>query len=41
MLLTARFDDALAYGSALHRLQLRKGTAIPYLSHLMALGPGA
>jgi (p)ppGpp synthase/HD superfamily hydrolase len=37
MLLTARFDDALAYGSALHRLQLSKGTAIPYLSHLMAV----
>jgi (p)ppGpp synthase/HD superfamily hydrolase len=37
MLLTARFDDALAYASALHRQQLRKGTAIPYLSHLMTV----
>jgi hypothetical protein len=37
MLLTARFDDALAYASALHRRQLRKGTAIPYLSHLMTV----
>jgi len=27
MLLTARFDDALAYAGALHRHQLRKGTA--------------
>jgi (p)ppGpp synthase/HD superfamily hydrolase len=36
-MLTARFDDALAYASALHRQQLRKGTAIPYLSHLMAV----
>jgi hypothetical protein len=37
MLLTTRFDDALAYVSALHRHQLRKGTAIPYLSHLMTV----
>jgi (p)ppGpp synthase/HD superfamily hydrolase len=37
MLLTARFDDALAYASALHRRQLRKGTEIPYLSHLMTV----
>jgi (p)ppGpp synthase/HD superfamily hydrolase len=37
MLLTARFDDALAYASALHRQQLRKGTAVPYLSHLMTV----
>lgn len=37
MLLTERFDDALAYTSALHRTQLRKGTQIAYISHLMAV----
>ena len=35
--LTARFDDALAYTSALHRSQQRKGSAIPYISHLLAV----
>jgi (p)ppGpp synthase/HD superfamily hydrolase len=33
----ARFDDALAYASALHRHQLRKGSGIPYVSHLLAV----
>lgn len=36
-MLAARFDDALQYASALHRTQRRKGTAIPYMSHLMAV----
>ena len=36
-LLTDRFDDALAFTSGLHRAQTRKGTAIPYVSHLMAV----
>lgn len=36
-MLTHRFDDALAYASQLHREQTRKGTAIPYISHLMAV----
>ncbi len=35
--LTERFDDALAYASRIHRRQLRKGTAIPYVSHLLAV----
>jgi (p)ppGpp synthase/HD superfamily hydrolase len=35
--LTARFDDALAYASRLHRTQTRKGTAVPYVSHLLAV----
>jgi (p)ppGpp synthase/HD superfamily hydrolase len=35
--LTARFDAALAYASALHRTQQRKGTGIPYVSHLLAV----
>lgn len=37
MELTARYDEALAYASALHRTQLRKGTNIPYLSHLLSV----
>jgi GTP pyrophosphokinase len=36
-MLTKRFDRALAYASELHRNQLRKGVAIPYLAHLMGV----
>ena len=36
-MLTDRFDDALAYASRIHRDQRRKGTAIPYVSHLLAV----
>lgn len=32
-----RFDQALALASHLHRDQLRKGTSIPYLSHLLSV----
>lgn len=35
--LTSRFDRALAFASDLHREQLRKGTAIPYVAHLLAV----
>lgn len=35
--LTRRFDDALAYASQLHRLQTRKGSGVPYISHLLAV----
>ena len=35
--LTARFSDALVYAAELHRSQLRKGTPIPYVSHLLAV----
>src|SRR5262249_4125345 len=41
-LLTERFDRALDLAGAHHRRQLRKGTAIPYAAHLLAvarLGP--
>jgi (p)ppGpp synthase/HD superfamily hydrolase len=31
------FHDALAYASALHANQFRKGTTIPYVSHLLAV----
>jgi (p)ppGpp synthase/HD superfamily hydrolase len=36
-LLTHRFELALLYAAALHREQVRKGTAIPYVSHLLAV----
>jgi (p)ppGpp synthase/HD superfamily hydrolase len=36
-LLTDRFDAALLYAMAHHRRQLRKGTEIPYASHLLAV----
>lgn len=35
--LSERFDDALTYASTLHRTQRRKGTDIPYVSHLLAV----
>lgn len=35
--LTKRFDQALAYASSLHRHQERKGSEIPYVSHLLAV----
>ncbi len=36
-MLTERFDEALAYASRIHRSQKRKGTSIPYVSHLLAV----
>lgn len=35
--LTSRFDDALAYASRIHRAQIRKGSGIPYISHLIGV----
>ncbi len=35
--LTARFEQALVYASRLHAKQLRKGSATPYVSHLLAV----
>jgi (p)ppGpp synthase/HD superfamily hydrolase len=35
--LTDRFDDAAAYARQLHAGQTRKGTSIPYFSHLLAV----
>lgn len=32
-----RFHDALAYASALHSTQARKGAEIPYVAHLLAV----
>lgn len=36
-MLTNRFNIALAFAADLHARQMRKGTTIPYLSHLMAV----
>jgi GTP pyrophosphokinase len=35
--LSQRFQDALVYVTIVHGGQLRKGTAIPYISHLLAV----
>jgi (p)ppGpp synthase/HD superfamily hydrolase len=35
--LGARFDAALQLASELHRTQLRKGSAVPYLGHLLGV----
>ena len=34
-LLTERFDRALGVAARLHRDQVRKGTTVPYMSHLI------
>ena len=36
-MLSERFDDALAYASSVHRTQRRKGSNIPYVSHLLGV----
>ena len=35
MVLSKRFNEALSYAESLHREQKRKGTDIPYISHLL------
>jgi (p)ppGpp synthase/HD superfamily hydrolase len=35
VILSARFEQALTYAAILHSGQLRKGTATPYISHLL------
>jgi len=37
LILSERFSDALTYANELHREQWRKGTKIPYVSHLLAV----
>ena len=32
-----RFDEAVVYASDLHREQVRKGTGIPYINHLIGV----
>ncbi len=36
-LLTRRFEEALSFAARLHEQQKRKGTDIPYVSHLLAV----
>jgi (p)ppGpp synthase/HD superfamily hydrolase len=36
-MLTDRFDEAFQYAHRLHRDQKRKGTSIPYISHLLTV----
>ncbi len=36
-LLTSRFQDALTYTSRIHAAQVRKGSRVPYISHLLAV----
>ena len=36
-MLTSRYDEAFLYAHKLHRSQARKGTRIPYISHLMTV----
>jgi len=36
-MLTNRFDEAFRYAHGLHQAQKRKGTSIPYISHLMSV----
>src|ERR1700721_4305689 len=35
--LTDRFDRALLYATHIHGGQLRKGTCVPYIAHLLAV----
>lgn len=35
--LSTAYDEALVYASSLHREQRRKGTDVPYLSHLLSV----
>ena len=35
MILTARFGDAVVYAAAAHAGQVKKGTTIPYVSHVL------
>jgi len=35
--LTCRFEDALVFAAQLHREQRRKGSDVPYVSHLLAV----
>jgi (p)ppGpp synthase/HD superfamily hydrolase len=37
MKLTSRFEDALIFATQLHAKQLRKGAAVPYIAHLLAV----
>ena len=36
-MLTSRFQEALAYAASVHAGDLRKGTSIPYIAHLLSV----
>jgi (p)ppGpp synthase/HD superfamily hydrolase len=36
MAYSERFEEALVYAARLHRSQIRKGTAVPYVTHLLS-----
>ncbi len=36
-MLTERFEQALVFAAQLHRHQVRKGSGVPYISHLLAV----
>lgn len=36
-MLSSRFTNAFAFAAELHATQVRKGTAVPYIAHLMAV----
>ncbi|BFU96886.1 MAG: phosphohydrolase [Nitrospira sp.] len=36
-ILTSRFEEALIFATRLHATQLRKGTTIPYIAHLLSV----
>ena len=36
-LLTQRFEQALVYATQIHKNQIRKGSGIPYISHLLSV----
>lgn len=37
MLLSKLYDDALVFAAELHREQMRKGSGVPYLAHLLSV----
>ncbi len=37
MLMTDRFTEAMAYAAELHHNQVRKGSGVPYIAHLMSV----
>jgi (p)ppGpp synthase/HD superfamily hydrolase len=37
MILSTRFEDALTYACTIHAGQTRKGTGVPYISHLLSV----
>lgn len=36
-ILTPRYVDAVGYATAIHATQVRKGTSVPYIAHLLAV----